>query len=1755
MQNPESRGRVNTSSKPELDILEGIVSRLSELFSTGSKDQIVIKAKVFEQLHHLILMAANLSSNSDCAGRLEKMIALVLEEADDGRKKLITKLSEELSLEDLESDIRWAAALELCNMGQPFAEPILISLLQSYLKDPEGRMKRQKRHYVTAEELAEGPVDTGDSEGPEKEDLLSIRTKKDMGKAKEFGEEELLSFLQGGVSESGSEAEIRIAQSVHALANSVASAKGADKAARVGKALELFLQFIGAENSVTLQKLGLDGVQRIGHQGLPVLMNLLEEGNPEQQAAAAVGLGVVAKDSISVESAEFEKVNPFQRSVSERQTPNSVKLLQDFIEEKLYGMHPASRANLTTSMRVVQPGQSSAKSWLVTYWYHALRLVVDLPSPWTLVASAAAFVLFSSQHPLAELLSHPHTLVRSHRHTQWGFHVQGTGLLHRKIQLRHSWESWVQWFRRSSALKEAPFEQVLSLDEEQRFCAALQAFQLLTRLEVVPKSDLAASTFAAVFARFGLKVHRKDGQLVLVSDGRRPRLLNVEAIERIVHRGFFPERFHATSPVLCVLRPWWLLVDILVVLLQVAICILLMLPPLAWFSIYELARVPYFPMSPVDSLTALHFGPRFAQLSERLLLSSPVLTCTSAIYAAALFMSLVYAYCTEKLPLAPFPILQALTRNERCGEDLMHDQPTCQRRCYVMVAVMHGIPWVAFFLFFAQATGCSALFLCWLGFGVVVEPARFVPLVSALGSFIFAVAARVRGLLTWRRSLAKSIQEIFQASTAVLWVNLMERMKIDVESPSYQRLLQGMASDMDLFELLAQGSSSLWRSQLEKFLAPIIDHQAFEMLVNDIIHAQGNADQDVQLSRSTFGEIMEAVREFLISSMLRKLGFSFASLALRMKYFVFVALILFGFLAVLSQLYPLEANVSTILGGIAPIILGILLQKPGQPRVPADLKHAFEEMLKSLVLGCQAMLVELREQKQNILDWLRELRINDQFVQEMLEVDPFSLLQLAQQTKFQKLLEFLAKRPGRPHGPSEPEQFLEFLAVFEATYSAVKTTSPRFAQMVDQQVHQFLQGHLQALLEPLSSDVALEVQEALRKASESDVDTLEWVGRMIQQLCHPDFQELLTALRERKGCVALKILARFDVDPALAQIHISLQKLALKHVLRLLGSSEQDADRIAAVQDWQQTFALLVQLVVEKLRNEFEPPLSEGMDWKSIEASVEKEFGSIESLVGLSGNMKSIEEFEKKCLDKIAVLLINQNVQNSRVQLSPSGMETIFHLLEVSDIKEILKDPMSFRSESLWEKGNKVAASLAIEHLRLQKSFIEQKMPEQAEWADIERLVEKVAPRELRDAFADPGAGFVDYQGPAAIHWAVLQLKPSLLKLGFQPQSMENLEPMLLQLDVDQLKEGIKKPQTVIRLLEGKGGEVAVNLAIEQAKPSILEQLPSGVRWSDVSDVLIEYCSSSTAALNSLQSPTFSLNSLTDDPHVQKKWQVALARNALEKHLPKGITWKEIEQLVEETDPEELHAALADAAGFQQWCSGQPTTSKETSKEEAHGLHQTISESPSTDPLAVRSQNPVQPTEPVQTREPPQSLSEDSPKAPKLKGKAGRSPARFGRKGVLRPASKANPKEEMQQAGSASSSTDPLGLVRKPIQPIEPIQTPEPPRSLSEDSPKAPKLKGKAGRSPARFGRKGVLRPATKAKPKEEMQQAGSASSSTDPLGLVRKPIQPIEPVQTPEPPHMSLADSHQASSKALKASGSLKKSPTTLWSSDDEHR
>ena len=182
---------------------------------------------------------------------------------------------------------------------------------------------------------------------------------------------------------------------------------------------------------------------------------------------------------------------------------------------------------------------------------------------------------------------------------------------------------------------------------------------------------------------------------------------------------------------------------------------------------------------------------------------------------------------------------------------------------------------------------------------------------------------------------------------------------------------------------------------------------------------------------------------------------------------------------------------------------------------------------------------------------------------------------------------------------------------------------------------------------------------------------------------------------------------------------------------------------------------------------------------------------------------------------------------------------------------------------------------------------------------------------------------FSQQAGPVAIHGAVLQLKQHLLQQGFKQQSVENLEPMLLELDPSLLKQGIKDPSTFVTILQEKDGTLAKNpaieevrplledqmpegiaweeaavvlrdmrledlqkglsdlatfwkelaesagplaikIALEQAKSIIMEQLPRKVRWSDVKDVLLEYCSEAEA-FKSIKSLKFSLQFIGED--------------------------------------------------------------------------------------------------------------------------------------------------------------------------------------------------------------------------------------------------------------------------------------------------
>ena len=721
---------------------------------------------------------------------------ITLTRTSDARKQLAdSKLT--MMLKDIDPDIKRKCAVALCKQGMPWAKPAISVLLR-----PLPQAVDEVLRVV------------GDR---------NLKTKEAVNAVLEAVRQEEIEALAHVMPWAQTKDQLRI---VTLFLDFVAHQPSKSKRETFKSAIPILQR---------VHDLGLEGFRQAGKSAIPILLTFLEAGSPEQQLAAAEGLQIIAED-LKPDSADSAEA-----------------LIEDIPLGRQSGLCPA----IDTKVE-----REPVKNWILSAVKSAQCLVADLPSPWTLVAGAAAFVLFSSQDPLAELLNHPHVIVRSHNHMQWGFSccVPHITRLQRQISLRYSWPAYLEWFRkpwadkfRSLTFGQKSFEQVLSLDEEQRLCDALQAFQLVTRFEVVPKSDLSGPALASVFARFGLKVFRsvrKDGVslVTFASNGSRPTLINVEAIERVVQRGFFPEQFHLLSPVVPVLRPSWLLVDFAVVIIQVACCVSCVAMPLAFFTVYELARVPFYPKSPVDSLTEIHFGQRFPQLSERLLLASPVLTCTLAAYAAAVFASLIFVYCTEILPLAPLPILQALLR-KNAADPVLHQSARSNRINPTLSGVGHGIfattmkgiAWFAFFLSFAQITGALALLAFWLGFGVVVEPERFIPVVSALLSFMFAVAARLRSLMNWRRSLAEGIQEILQSCAAVVWVSLMERMNI---SASYQRLVQGIASDMDIFDLLSDAqetqllASSHASSHVRRFLAPIIDQVTFNILLNKVQNRQ-----------------------------------------------------------------------------------------------------------------------------------------------------------------------------------------------------------------------------------------------------------------------------------------------------------------------------------------------------------------------------------------------------------------------------------------------------------------------------------------------------------------------------------------------------------------------------------------------------------------------------------------------------------------------------------------------------------------------------------------------------------------------------------------------------------------------------------------------------------------------------------------------------------------------------------------------------
>ena len=332
----------------------------------------------------------------------------------------------------------------------------------------------------------------------------------------------------------------------------------------------------------------------------------------------------------------------------------------------------------------------------------------------------------------------------------------------------------------------------------------------------------------------------------------------------------------------------------------------------------------------------------------------------------------------------------------------------------------------------------------------------------------------------------------------------------------------------------------------------------------------------------------------------------------------------------------------------------------------------------------------------------------------------------------------------------------------------------------------------------------------------------------------------------------LRILAKLSLDPNLAPVLAYLQKFALQQVLLLSGFSAQDADRIASAQNWQIAFDELSKLVMQRFRPELEDFLPEGMRWEQVEKSLAT-VGQVDSVSEFVAKVKSPEEFARGCLIQIALFAVKEVVETYEVQ--PNILESVFQTFDREQLIEVLKDPARF-IEPFKKEGGTLAMKIIMEHLR---AHLKDKMPDGITW--------------------------------------------------------EEVETSLKEMSLERLREGLSDPATFWTRLVETFGPLAIEFALEQAKPAISEiilQMPGNMQWLDAKNVLVNYCSDS---FNSIEGLKDASQSFTTDEQAQKKFILALARASLEKHLPTEVTWSDVERFAEKVEPEDLRAVAADPAG------------------------------------------------------------------------------------------------------------------------------------------------------------------------------------------------------------------------------------------------
>ena len=158
----------------------------------------------------------------------------------------------------------------------------------------------------------------------------------------------------------------------------------------------------------------------------------------------------------------------------------------------------------------------------------------------------------------------------------------------------------------------------------------------------------------------------------------------------------------------------------------------------------------------------------------------------------------------------------------------------------------------------------------------------------------------------------------------------------------------------------------------------------------------------------------------------------------------------------------------------------------------------------------------------------------------------------------------------------------------------------------------------------------------------------------------------------------------------------------------------------------------------------------------------------------------------------------------------------------------------------------------------------------------------------------------------------IQRLQSDLAKKMPNGITWEDVEAALKDMSLERLREGLSDPATFWTQLVESFCPLAIKLALEQAKPAIIAQMPRNMQWSDAKEVLVNYCSEAFTSLGELKD---ALQSLAGDEQLQKKFILVLARDSLEKRLPRDVVWSDVVRFAEKRRPEDLRAAVSEPAG------------------------------------------------------------------------------------------------------------------------------------------------------------------------------------------------------------------------------------------------